>query len=43
MLIGGKEKCSKTNVSQCYFVHHKSHVMDWPETEFGSPRSEADD
>ena len=28
----GKPKYSVKNMSQCHFVHHKSH-MDWPEIE----------
>jgi hypothetical protein len=28
----GKPKYSGKNLSQCHFVHHKSH-MDWPEIE----------
>jgi hypothetical protein len=33
----GKQKDSEKNLSQCHFVHHKSH-MDWPGREAGQPR-----
>jgi hypothetical protein len=38
----GKPKYSGGNVSQCHFVHHKSH-MDRPGIEPGPPRREAGD
>jgi hypothetical protein len=36
----GKPKYSEKNLSQCHFVHYKSH-MDWPGIEPGPPRWEA--
>jgi hypothetical protein len=38
----GKPKNSQKNLSQCHFVHHKSH-MDWAGREPGPPRWEAGD
>jgi hypothetical protein len=38
----GKTEYSGKTMSQCYFVHHKSH-MDWPGIEPGPPRWEAGD
>jgi hypothetical protein len=38
----GKPKYSGKTLSQCHFVHHKSH-MDWPGTEPGPPQWEASD
>jgi hypothetical protein len=38
----GKPKYSGKTLSQCHFVHHKSH-MDWPGIEPGPPRWEAGD
>jgi hypothetical protein len=38
----GKPKNSEEKMSQCQFVHHKSH-MDWPRREPGPPRWEAND
>jgi hypothetical protein len=37
-----KPKYSGENLSQCYFVNHKSH-MEWPRIEPGPPRWEAGD
>jgi hypothetical protein len=37
-----KPKYSGKKLSQCHFVHHKSH-MDWPGIETGPPRWEAGD
>jgi hypothetical protein len=36
----GKPKYSGKNLSQCHFVHRKSH-MDWPGIEPGPPQWEA--
>jgi hypothetical protein len=38
----GKPKYTGKNLSQCQFVHHKSH-MNWPGIETGLPRWEAGD
>jgi hypothetical protein len=38
----GKPKYSGKNLSQCHFVHNKSH-MDWPGIEPGPPQWEAGD
>jgi hypothetical protein len=38
----GKPKNLEENLSQCYFLYHKSH-MDWPGSEPGPPRWEASD
>jgi hypothetical protein len=38
----GKPKYSEKKLSQCHFVHHKSH-MDRPGIEPGPPRLEASD
>jgi hypothetical protein len=42
MKLTGKLKYSKKILSQCHFVHHKSH-MDRPGIEPGPPRLEASD
>jgi hypothetical protein len=41
-LVEWNSKYSDKNLSQCHFVHHKSH-MDWTGIESGPPRWEAGD
>jgi hypothetical protein len=38
----GKPKNSEKNLSQCHFVHNKSHT-DWPDREPGTSRWETGD
>jgi len=40
-VLGEVAKIVEKTLFQCHFVHHKPH-MDWPGTETGPPRWQAD-
>ena len=42
MITGEKKNYAEINLSQCYFIHYKSH-LDWPGNESDSPRWKAGD